>query len=208
MAKRFTVDGLWLCLCPSFGRLVTERLSSGLPRTKGANAHAKPFKRALSTAAAGPRSTRNAERSDTTAAGATDRSRRPKWWRHQQISDKDNPKHPDQLHSSRWRTEFRITAQFMHNKSNADLEQQLQKVVGKRPNYVNALIIVRTLIEQRGVQPATRHYKALMLANSEPLRGSALQVRDLLKEMDEHGIVADSGILHAVLKVRRESVHG
>lgn len=53
----------------------------------------------------------------------------------------------------------------------------------------------------RHVRPGVRHYRALILANADPERGSPDVLRGLLKEMEDKGIPADSGTLHAALQV-------
>jgi pentatricopeptide repeat protein len=57
------------------------------------------------------------------------------------------------------------------------------------------------LIRDRHVRPEVRHYRALILANSDAERGSPEVVRQLLSEMEKNGIPADSGTLHAALQV-------
>jgi hypothetical protein len=85
--------------------------------------------------------------------------------------------------------------------TDSELDIQLQDSVIGHVNYLGVMYIMRELIRNRAVKPALRHYKVAILANTEPLRGSSVQVQKLLEEMEEHGLVADSGILHAALKV-------
>ena len=61
---------------------------------------------------------------------------------------------------------------------------------------------VEHLIRERGEQPALIHYNALVRANADAEFGSAEVVRDLLVEMKQEGIVADSEFYHGVLQVR------
>ncbi|KAF3482701.1 phosphatidylinositol 3,4,5-trisphosphate 3-phosphatase and dual-specificity protein phosphatase [Arthroderma uncinatum] len=85
-------------------------------------------------------------------------------------------------------------------KTNVNLENTLQNVVEKLPNHTAALKVVTELVRNRHVRPEVRHYRAMILANSQCIRGSAKQVRGLLDDMEKNGIVADSGTLHAALK--------
>ncbi|KAI9042883.1 pentatricopeptide repeat protein [Aspergillus affinis] len=89
----------------------------------------------------------------------------------------------------------------LKRKPTARLEAQLQELTAKRPKVVGAVQILRALIRDRHVRPDTRHYKALILANTDSERGSPENVRDLLSEMEANKITADSGTLHAALQV-------
>jgi hypothetical protein len=92
-------------------------------------------------------------------------------------------------------------AKYLGQMSIKDLELQIQNAAVGYVNYLGVMALIRELIRNRGVKPALRHYKVLILANAEPHRGSSVQVQKLLQEMEEQGIVADSSILHAALKV-------
>lgn len=70
-----------------------------------------------------------------------------------------------------------------------------------KPNIRHITQILRLLIRDRHVQPNARHYKALILANTDNERGSPQLVRGLLEEMENNGITADSGTLHGALQV-------
>ncbi|PWY71634.1 pentatricopeptide repeat protein [Aspergillus heteromorphus CBS 117.55] len=85
--------------------------------------------------------------------------------------------------------------------STSRLEHMLQERVTKNPSIPGAMQILRYLIQVRGVNPETRHYRCLILAHSDPNYGSPQVVLDLLKEMEGNGIPADSATLHAVLQV-------
>ena len=69
------------------------------------------------------------------------------------------------------------------------------------------LQILRALLRDRQVRPHARHYKALILANSDCVRGNPDLVRGLLQEMEENGIAADSGTLHAAVQVSSNFTH-
>lgn len=86
-------------------------------------------------------------------------------------------------------------------KTTSFLEWRLQQVATKMPSVVKAINILRVLVGERHIRPDVRHYRALILANSDPEHGSADQVRTLLAEMEPNGIPVDSGTLHAALQV-------
>jgi hypothetical protein len=92
--------------------------------------------------------------------------------------------------------------------TNERLEARLQDVVDRRPNIRHITQILRLLIRDRHVQPNARHYKALILANTDNERGSPQLVRGLLEEMESNGITADSGTLHGALQVRNHLERG
>ena len=62
-------------------------------------------------------------------------------------------------------------------------------------------VLVQFLIRDRGEEPDSRHYYALILANTDPVEGSVDQVEYLLKEMEDTQVPIDSTTYHAVLKV-------
>ena len=64
---------------------------------------------------------------------------------------------------------------------------------------VNAL--VELLVRDRHEKPNPRLYQALLLANADPYHGSPAEVRRLLREMEDEDIIPDSATYHAVLKV-------
>lgn len=78
----------------------------------------------------------------------------------------------------------------------------LQDLMVKSPSILSATQILRCLIRDRHVRPEVRHYRALILANTDAERGSPKVVRKLLSEMEENRIPTDSGTLHAALQVR------
>jgi hypothetical protein len=60
---------------------------------------------------------------------------------------------------------------------------------------------VEYLITVRGEKPALIHYDSLIRANADAENGSAEVVKDLLTEMKQEGIGADSALYHGVLQV-------
>ncbi|KAL2832960.1 hypothetical protein BDW59DRAFT_138972 [Aspergillus cavernicola] len=88
----------------------------------------------------------------------------------------------------------------LKDQTTPELETKLRKLASNKPLVANAMQILRLLIRDRTIHPEARHYKWLMQSNSDPERGSPLIIRRLLEEMEENGIPADSGTLHAVLQ--------
>ncbi|EAW14057.1 pentatricopeptide repeat protein [Aspergillus clavatus NRRL 1] len=88
----------------------------------------------------------------------------------------------------------------LEDRSTSELETRLQELATGSPKILSASQILRILIRDRHVRPEVRHYRALILANSDAERGSPDVVRKLLVEMEENGIPADSGTLHAALQ--------
>lgn len=84
----------------------------------------------------------------------------------------------------------------------SSLEPRLQAAADRAPDLARIMRILHVLIRERHICPEVRHYRALILANCDPRRGSADQVRGLLAEMEPNGIPIDSGTLHAALQVR------
>lgn len=87
----------------------------------------------------------------------------------------------------------------LEHKSAFELEGLLQMNRGFNIRATTQLL--RALIRDRHLKPTARHYKALMLANTDTVRGSPDAVRRLLEEMEDNDIAADSGTLHAALRV-------
>lgn len=68
--------------------------------------------------------------------------------------------------------------------------------------YDQIVKLVDYLVRVKGEKPSLVHYDALIWANTDAENGSVNVVRQLLKEMKEARIGADSGLYHAVLQVR------
>ena len=70
--------------------------------------------------------------------------------------------------------------------------------------------LVYLLVHGRGERPDSRHYHALILANSDPTYGSAADVEQLLEEMEAAQVPIGNDTYYAVLKVglQRHFVHG
>lgn len=68
--------------------------------------------------------------------------------------------------------------------------------------YKKTTSLVHYLITERGEKPSLIHYNALISINADAQLGSAAVVEELLAEMKEQQINADSGLYHNVLQVR------
>lgn len=97
---------------------------------------------------------------------------------------------------------FREIKDQIARESTSELEHLLRTQPVERPDIRNTTRILRELLYERQIQPTARHYTALILANADRERGSPATVRNLLDEMEDHGIPADSATLHAALRVR------
>lgn len=220
MSRRVLVlDGLWYSLCPSFSPLALTRAN---PLSKHRKPSSRPCPPPALRIAAPPR-----HRCYSNHARKTDaRIRTEDTSTRSDINDAsplftESASYPDEHWDNEYdsfdpenRDEEALTPrrkkvvnrwpgvpQYAAEKSNDSLETLLQTEMAKKPNITSATHILRTLIRDRGVKPSARHYKALIMANSDALHGSPMFVRSLLEEMEKQGIAADSGTLHAALQV-------
>lgn len=72
-----------------------------------------------------------------------------------------------------------------------------------RGDYLRVRILVEALVNERGEEPNLPLYLGLILANTNPQHGSPTEVKGLLEEMGSEGLIPDSSIYHAILKVFR-----
>ncbi|KAL8791911.1 MAG: hypothetical protein Q9195_005487 [Heterodermia aff. obscurata] len=68
-------------------------------------------------------------------------------------------------------------------------------------NYSHVKDCITLLIGKRGERPSLELYHAMILANTDPVRGTPSEVASLLQEMINEDLYPDSTIYHAVLKV-------
>lgn len=210
MSRRALVlDGLWHSLCPSFNQLALSRPSS-LLRSRKHNFKPCPLpairiappvpRRCYSSQDRGFNDSNNPgdiqdpstnSHNDAPTSSPESKSRSEP---HVDEADAD-----DQLRKARKRS-LRLPEGY-DNKSEAALEGRLRAATTKDPSIVATTQILRALIRDRRVEPHTRHYQALIFANCDNEMGSPEVVQYLLQEMEENGITADSGTLHAALKV-------
>jgi hypothetical protein len=194
---RFPIDGLWRCLCPAIDSIPCARSI-----TSRANPRKSQLSRSDSKASTRPRiqpfhsSTRTlAQWGEGWASNAGSTANRKD--KSRTIPPrKDEPKEL-----------------FIPDTPRGDIEETLIK---RAHQYLRLLCTeigayhkitkqVEHLIRERGEQPALIHYDALVRANADAEFGSAEVVRDLLAEMKQEGIVANSELYHGALQVR---VHG
>ena len=79
-------------------------------------------------------------------------------------------------------------------------QSEALREASKEGDYVRVYEIVKARGD-KGLEPNTRLYTALLLANTNAEHGSAKEVSRLLDEMIEEGVEPDSVIYHAALKV-------
>lgn len=189
--KRLVPDGLWYCLCPSFSLATISRPGHSL----------------IEGSRIGPFSPRRCYGNNAAAGGAskgttttgwdryTRTGGRERWQQTASSANGENHKPPDrQIHTPG-------VPENLAGLPTAKLEKKLEELSIESPNVNSASQILRILIRDRRIRPGVRHYRALILANSDARHGSPSVLRSLLEEMEEHGIPADSGTLHAALQV-------
>lgn len=213
--RALAVDGLWLALCPSFKQLALNRQTTLVRSGQRIHSQGRPaipiaptqFKRCYSSQPDDPIDTHNPEKPI--------KSRSPRDEAPDPTSDRD-PSSPsygpyfvkgtDPNDPERWVRvrPYPKVPDSLREKSVPVLESLLRKFTSEDPNMRNSSQVLRALIRDRKTEPRTRHYQALILANCDSTMGSPDVVRNLLQEMEDHGITADSGTLHAALKVRNQ----
>lgn len=75
-----------------------------------------------------------------------------------------------------------------------------------RGDYIRVRILAEVLVKERGEEPNLPLYLGLILANTNPQHGSPAEVKSLLEEMRAEGLIPDSSIYHAALKVALISI--
>ncbi|KAJ6014063.1 hypothetical protein N7540_008654 [Penicillium herquei] len=214
--QAFVLDSLWIALCPSFKQLVLnqprQRISkqcslptTGTAPTLNRRCYSSYLKRVIN--AHNPKS-RDRERADTN--NRQDEATPDHTFEPESTSSPDHAPSRDEAEESytfsgsrRRRSQirkYRTVPESYEKKSDAMLESMLRNVTAKEPNIRSATQVLRSLIWDRKTPPHTRHYQALILTNCDPWMGSPNIVRNLLQEMEDHHITADSGTLHAALK--------
>ncbi|GES57050.1 pentatricopeptide repeat protein [Aspergillus terreus] len=204
--KAFVFDGLWLCLCPSFNSKLLHRPSISIANRRRAHRLVQTpsvwtSRRCLSgTHRHTPES--HSDRSATKPAESLPNHRIPLEPNELRRlpKDVDAPADSDDIVPERLPRPPPGVPKSLEGKPTSVLEMKLQELSANEPRILSATQILRILIRDRHVRPEVRHYRALILANSDPERGSPDAVRHLLAEMEENGIPADSGTLHAALQ--------
>jgi hypothetical protein len=207
--RRSTVilDGLWYCLCPSF-RISASHIR--LPFTRGKKPQRHDFSSAFGTT---PRRCLNSDATKVSEEPKAQKGTESQGDDHSGFSIAQRSSQRSRLNSERREhvsppLSPSITLppspgvpKNLEERSTPDLENRLQELATGSPKILSASQILRILIRDRHVRPEVRHYRALILANSDAERGSPDVVRQLLSEMEKNGIPADSGTLHAALQV-------
>lgn len=219
MSRRALIlDGLWYSLCPSFTQLAISRPALlSRPRKQSSRPRSPP---AIRIAAAPSRRCYSSNTSRLRELGNVESNTATEYSRNSSTPDVE-PRSPSDEHfenprrtgtaeneedlegSEPWKGTARVY-RVLEEKPKSYLEAYLQR--DKTPNIQAATQVLRALIRDQHVQPRARHYKALIRANSDSVRGSPDAVRGLLEEMEANDIAADSGTLHAALQV--SNAHG
>ena len=209
--RTLIVDGLWYSLCPSFSSALFPRHIISLRlRPRSSRQHlVQPIRCTAALSQRVHNSTARNEHHEGNGSSMLPNCHdgpSPATDTHISIGNKSENQRvsghsPRRTNERSKRFRMTTTPEHLKCKSVEWLENNLQYRVVKNPTIRGATEILRALIRDHGVQPQGRHYKALILAHSDHERGSAYTVGCLLQEMEEHGITADSGTLHAVLQV-------
>ncbi|GAQ34730.1 hypothetical protein AtubIFM55763_001624 [Aspergillus tubingensis] len=207
------LDGLWYCLCPSFNAATFNRATPSFTAGRRIPKHNRITalrssisdspRRCLTNLTPRPTDTTIEiveDNSHNTTNSSSPSDQQP--FDPDDAGAQDNVRPGDLLSPMERLTKPPpgVPKYFKHLPSQR-LENRLQERVARYPRVLSATQILRVLIRDRHVRPEMRHYRGLILANSDPERGSPQAVRALLKEMEENGIPADSGTLHAALQV-------
>ncbi|KAJ5569543.1 Ribonucleoprotein LSM domain eukaryotic/archaea-type [Penicillium hispanicum] len=207
------VDELWYSLCPSFSPVVLHRCAPLLkPRARSSRQH---LARPIAIAATLPRQFYSSQAGKSHDDLKTGDSSKSIGSRDQSVPALESlPTSPKKRHSRKEdgvssegtpkptkRLPTNATPDYLQGRTKSWLEEKLQSRMASNPTVRGAAELLRALIRDHQVKPAARHYKALILAQSDHERGSVDTVRSLLEEMEDNGITADSGTLHAVLQV-------
>lgn len=85
-----------------------------------------------------------------------------------------------------------------------DIERVYQRLhqTALEGNFPQTQACVNIILKERGEKPNIRLYGALLLASADHEFGSASEATSVFEEMVNEGIIPDSAIYHAVLRVR------
>lgn len=196
--RKLILDGLWYCLCPSFNATLRRPGVSLIKGKRDLQSGRLPTRTPLprrcysSSTPAGADNGSNGTKTAPDNASTTDSSTAQRNSYYEQSAPSKTETHPDH---------FIGVPENLAGQSTANLESRLKELSPRGPRVHSTMQILHTLVRMRHVRPGVRHYRALILANADPERGSPDVLRGLLKEMEENGIPADSGTLHAALQV-------
>lgn len=216
MSRRaLTLDGLWYSLCPSFAHYATSRSAlllrpgkqSPRPRSPQSRRNTEnPLQRCYSSGTISKTEESNRLASDMEKCSLKDTSALDAEPRSSSSGHLENPG-SDSTAEGENEQESQVSHRFktqgvyrdLQYKTVFELEGLLQ--MNKSFKIRATTQLLRALIRDRRTKPTARHYKALILAHIDTVRGSPDAVRRLLEEMEENDITADSGTLHAALQV-------
>lgn len=205
-------DGLWHCLCPAFNHTALKRpvlplISRKRAPTTCISATLRTSARRCNGSTANQNQINGESDNNNDSSGSESTESRTAEQSHANTKGNQQDKKPvSNLKFKRVILKKRKSPgvpEDLEKRTTENLENRLQDLVAKRPSITSATQFLRVLIRDRHVRPEVRHYRALILANTDAERGSPENVRNLLKEMEHNGIPADSGTLHAALKVSK-----
>lgn len=217
-ATAFTADGLWHCLCPSFNRLLVKRIpvvsnsqQSRLRRPRAAvssafSSQCRPYSEQRGdTHTSQPRLRSHEDQSGKKFNQWAPTSLGP--GHGQAATNRSEPAAKPQRKNTKSagkkkRESKKELSKDLEERTTSNLENILQDHVEVSPSVGDTGRILQVLLRDRQIRPQVRHYRALILANTDAQRGSPVQVRKLLQEMEQNGVPTDSGTLHAALKVK------
>lgn len=84
---------------------------------------------------------------------------------------------------------------------NKDEAYETLRRASQNGDYFQVQKLLALLVQQHNEKPNLKLYRAALLANTDPQHGSAANVLSLLEEMLEEGLIWDSGVCHAAIKV-------
>ena len=173
------IDGLWHCLCPSYGRSFSKPLRRPLLKLNGVKQRCRYAQEAQSVDFV----PNPYLRSGTFRPGL----------KYQPALPQKKEKRP------------RLSrARAIPELSTEDAYEELRQAA-RQGDYVRVKEYVKLLVGERNEKPSAQLYHAMILANAHPRHGSPSEVVSLLLEMVQHDIHPDSTVYHAVLRVL--SVH-
>lgn len=188
---RIPIDGLWRCLCPSIdviGSSLRLRLAPTRTHVLGQTPKPAPFHTSTKRCYENykPVAKENLElrpnpRYEQRRPGARANERLPRRY---------------QREAAPYKSLSELDALSL-----PEIHDKLRVLVTQSNSYHSICDLVTYLIVSRGEKPALHHYDALIRANSDAEHGSALVVRDLLRETDELQIRRDSRFYHGMLQV-------
>jgi hypothetical protein len=194
---RIPIDGLWRCLCPAIDVI--------------ASAQSLPF-RVIPRKALISRTGSKATLSPRTQYFHSSTRTLAQWgegWANNATAIKGKSCTIPPRKEETYETYHPIGAEKLpHSISSIDnssierLHSRLRQLTTEAGAYHKITQLVEYLIRERGDKPGLIHYDALIKANADAEFGNAEVVKDLLVEMKQDGITADSGLYHGVLQVR------